>query len=129
MVYLKTLDHMCHSLISLPHLFLVCDLFFWLTPQETDKSLFASKTESVSTSLGELCASLHSFHLEAGRAQLWLRGRGTRCASCQLTPGHMLSWSHYSRVPSSSGCVIGVGQCHVCGKNSVCSEGKSHSTS
>lgn len=78
---------MCYiSLISLPHLFLVCDLFFQLTRccslQETRRDLFASQTESVSTSLSELCVCLFAAFLlsETGGAQLWLLGAEHSCS-------------------------------------------------
>lgn len=117
------------SLVFLPHLFLVCDVFLWLThycpSQETARVGFASKAERVSTSPGKLCICVcvfTTFFLSGGRqstavavvprAQLWSAASWHHGTWCQglITPG----------CPAQAACcMIGICQGPGWGKNSV----------
>ena len=129
LVCLKILDHLYISLISLPCFFFFW-LFFWLThycpPQETERVCLPLKLEGLFQGHQASCGCLSAAFLLSGG------GRSTAvavrpehsCSHSQLTPGHMLSWSHYMSVPSSSCCVIGICQRQGYGKNSLHSVGK-----
>lgn len=83
----------------------ICFFVDTLSPTPGDRQgLFASKAGRISTSLGEQCVCLSAaFLFSGGRQSTAVAGRPvTAVVNHQLTPWHVVSWSHNSSVPAQA---------------------------